>query len=57
MLKSDRSFVLDTPPLQNGIPVIDAAEDAVVLVEVDADIKRPAWLACSLAHGRHYFGQ
>ncbi len=24
-----------------------------MLMEVDADIKRPAWLACSLAHSRH----
>jgi len=42
--------VIDTPSLQNRVPVVDDAEDAVVLVEVDADIKRHACLVCSLAH-------
>ena len=32
------------------LDVVDDAEDAVMFVEVDADIKRPAWLVCSLAH-------
>ena len=50
MLKSDRNFVINTPSFQNRVPVVDDAEDAVVFMEVDADIKRPAWLVCSLAH-------
>ena len=49
-LKSNRNFVIDTPSLQNRVPVVDDAEDAVVFMEVDADIKRPAWLVCGLAH-------
>jgi len=32
------------------LDVVDDAEDAVMFVEVDADIKRPAWLVRSLAH-------
>jgi hypothetical protein len=49
-LKADRNFVIDTPSLQNRVPVVDDAEDAVMFVEVDADVKRHAWLVCSLAH-------
>ena len=54
-LKSDRNFVIDTPSLQNRVPVVDDAEDAVVFMEVDADIKRPAWLVCSLAHSLPFY--
>jgi hypothetical protein len=49
MLKSNRNFVIDTPSFPNGVPVIDDAQDAVVLMEVDTDISRPAGLMCSLA--------
>jgi hypothetical protein len=38
------------PSFQNRVPVIDDAEGALVVMEVDADINRPAWLMCSLAH-------
>jgi hypothetical protein len=33
----------------------DDAEDAVVLVEVDADIKRPACLLCGLTHSLPFY--
>ena len=45
-----RQVVLRAKLTQNRVPVVDDAEDAVVFMEVDADIKRPAWLVCSLAH-------
>jgi hypothetical protein len=48
-------FVIDTPSLQNRIPVVDDAADAVVFMEVDADIKRSAWLVCSLAHRLSFY--
>jgi hypothetical protein len=44
MLKSNRNFVIDTPSFPNGVPVIDDAEDAVVLMEVDTDINPARWV-------------
>jgi hypothetical protein len=44
MLKSNRNFVIDTPSFPNGVPVIDDAEDPVVLKEVDADINPARWV-------------
>ena len=39
---SDTTRVIDTPSFQNRVPVVDDAEDAVMFLEVNADIK---WLA------------
>jgi len=39
---SETTCVIDTPSFQNRVPVVDDAEDAVMFVEVNADIKRPA---------------
>jgi len=55
MLESDRNFVIDSPALDNTATLVYDAEDAVVLVEVDADIKRPAWLLCGLAHSLPFY--
>ncbi len=35
-----------SPALQDRIPLVDDAEDAVVLMDVDADIKRPVFACC-----------
>ena len=55
MLKSDRNLVLDSPLVQDRIPFVDDAKDAVVFMEVDADIKRPAWLLCGLTHSLPFY--
>jgi hypothetical protein len=47
--------VIDTPALQNRVPVVDDAEDAVVLVEVDADVKRHTCLVCVLTHSLPFY--
>jgi hypothetical protein len=47
--------VIDAPSLQNRVPVVDDTEDAVVLVEVDADVKRHAWLVCGLTHSLPFY--
>jgi hypothetical protein len=39
---SEATCVIDTPSFQNRVPVVDDAEDAVMFVEVNADIKWPA---------------
>jgi hypothetical protein len=54
-LKSDRKFVVDAPALQNRVPRVDDAEDAVALVEVDADVKRHACLVCGLTHSLPFY--
>ncbi len=55
MLKSERNFVIDTPALQDRIPLVDDAEYDVVLKEVDADIKRSACLLCGLTHSLPFY--
>ena len=52
---NDRNFVFDSPAIQDRIPLVDDAEDAVVLMEVDADIKRPACLLCGLTHSLPFY--
>ena len=52
---NDRNFVFDSPAIQDRIPLVDDAEDAVVLMEVDADIKRPACLLCGLTHDLPFY--
>ncbi len=47
--------MIDTPALQDRIPLVDDAEDAVVLMEVDADINQLACLVCSLAHSLPFY--
>ena len=47
--------MVDAPARQNRVPRVDDAEDAVVLVEVDADIKRHACLVCGLTHSLPFY--
>ena len=47
--------MIDTPSLQNRVPVVDDAEDAVVLMEVDADVKRHDCLVCGLTHSLPFY--
>ena len=52
---SETTRVIDMPSFQNRVPVVDDAEDAVVFMEVDADVKRHACLLCGLTHSLPFY--